>query len=75
MLGLEDFARAYGLRGAGNRAADLWRRKAGRQLEGVRKRQSPKSTAMSLPQFAASVSRPRRISASSMTSSWTKVAK
>src|SRR5712691_7929273 len=39
------------------------------------KRQSPKRTAVSLPQLAARVRRPRRISASSMTSSWTSVAR
>ena len=39
------------------------------------KRQSPNNTAISLPQFAASVGRPRRISASSITSSWMRVAR
>ena len=56
-----------------------------RQISGVGKlaasfnacanRQSPNSTAISFPHFAASVSRPRRISASSMTSSCTSVAR
>ena len=76
MLGLQNFAGTNRVCRHGHRAGRLWAgKKSAPSFNAWANRQSPNNTAISLPQWAASVGWSRRISASSITSSCTSVAR